>query len=91
MPVENQVFGLSRAKINLYFFCKGPSLAICPVENTDCNEGKTFVSLLSVAQDDNLMSKKVQVKIYSSYASSMYKNYSFRRVLHPEQICAQTG
>lgn len=61
------------------------------VENTDCNERKIFVSLLSIAKDDNLMSKKVQVKIYSSYASSMYKNYYFRRVLHPEQNCAEMG
>lgn len=91
MPVENQVFGLSRAKLNLYFFRKGPSLEICPVENTYCNKRKVFVSLLSIAQDDNLMSKKVQVKIYSSYVSSMYKSYYFRRVLHPEQICAQMG
>lgn len=35
---------------------------MCPVENTACNERKIFVSLLSIAQDDNLMSKKVQVK-----------------------------
>lgn len=40
---EKQLFGLSSTKKNsyLYFFCKGPSVNICPVENIDCN-GRSF-------------------------------------------------
>lgn len=56
MLVENSFLGFEGKRyIHICIsFTKGPSLAVCPVENTDCNDKKILVSFLSVAQDVSL-------------------------------------